>query len=62
VWGPGRHGPGSNLYIFIADPDGNWIEVSAELEVVYDRPAKEWPHLEHTLCLGAAASCGREYD
>jgi catechol-2,3-dioxygenase len=49
MWGPGRHGPGNNLFIFIEDPDGNWIEVSAELEVIHDRPVKEWPHAERTL-------------
>jgi catechol 2,3-dioxygenase len=50
-WGPGRHGPGNNLFIFIVDPDGNWIEISAELEVVHDRPVKIWPHRERTLNL-----------
>ncbi len=49
-WGPGRHGPGSNLFIFIHDPDGNWVELSAELEgVTHDRPAGRWPHEERTL-------------
>lgn len=49
-WGPGRHGPGNNLFIFIHDPDGNWVEISAELEVVtHDRPVGEWPHAERTL-------------
>jgi len=33
-WGPGRHGPGNNLFVFIHDLDGNWVEVSAELEHV----------------------------
>lgn len=51
MWGPGRHGPGNNLFIFITDPDGNWIEVSAELETVYDRPVQEWPHAPRTLNL-----------
>jgi catechol 2,3-dioxygenase len=51
MWGPGRHGPGNNLFIFIEDPDGNWIEVSAELEVIHDRPVKHWPHGERTLNL-----------
>jgi catechol 2,3-dioxygenase-like lactoylglutathione lyase family enzyme len=51
IWGPGRHGPGNNLFIFIEDPDGNWIEVSAELEVVHDRPVKHWPHEERTVNL-----------
>ena len=49
VWGPGRHGPGNNLFIFIKDPDGNMIEISAELEVVHDRPVGEWPHEPYTL-------------
>ena len=29
MWGPGRHGPGNNLFVFVEDPDGNWIEISA---------------------------------
>jgi catechol-2,3-dioxygenase len=49
VWGPGRHGPGNNLFIFIKDSDGNMIEISAELEVVHDRPVKEWKHEPYTL-------------
>lgn len=49
-WGPGRHGPGDNLFVFIHDPDGNWVEISAELEqVAPDRPAGDWPHEERTL-------------
>lgn len=55
MWGPGRHGPGNNLFIFIVDPDGNWIEVSAELEVIHDRPIREWPHEERTLNLWGKA-------
>lgn len=55
MWGPGRHGPGNNLFIFIEDPDGNWIEVSAELEVIRDRPVKHWPHGEQTLNLWGRA-------
>jgi len=51
MWGPGRHGPGNNLFVFVEDIDGNWIEISAELEVVHDRPAKTWPHEEHTVNL-----------
>ena len=48
-WGPGRHGPGNNLFVFISDPDGNWIEVSAELEVIYDRGVVDWPQHPRTL-------------
>ena len=49
MWGPGRHGPGHNLFAFIADPDGNWIEISAELEVIHDRPCEDWPHEARSL-------------
>jgi catechol-2,3-dioxygenase len=49
MWGPGRHGPENNLFIFIKDPDENWIEILAELEVIHDRPVKSWPHEERTL-------------
>ena len=33
----------------VRDPDGNWIEISAELEVMHDRPVKEWRHEPQTL-------------
>lgn len=36
VWGPGRHGPGNNLFIFFDDPAGNHIELSAEMEKFHD--------------------------
>src|SRR5713226_1735170 len=55
MWGPGRHGPGNNLFIFVEDPDKNWIEISAELEVVNDRPVKIWPHGERSLNLWGKA-------
>jgi catechol 2,3-dioxygenase len=55
MWGPGRHGPGNNLFIFIEDLDKNWIEISGELEVMYDRGVKEWPHCERTLNLWGSA-------
>jgi catechol 2,3-dioxygenase-like lactoylglutathione lyase family enzyme len=49
-WGPGRHGPGNNLFLFIHDLDGNWLEISAELEIVApDRPAGVWRHEQKTL-------------
>jgi catechol 2,3-dioxygenase-like lactoylglutathione lyase family enzyme len=55
-WGPGRHGPGNNLFIFIEDPDGNWIEISAELEsVAANRPPGTWRHEERTLNAWGAA-------
>ncbi|HWK23368.1 MAG TPA: VOC family protein [Ureibacillus sp.] len=45
VWGPGRHGPGNNLFIFTLDPDGNRIEYSAEMEKFRDKYMEFTPRL-----------------
>ncbi len=51
-WGPGRHGPGNNLFFMVRDPDGNRIEISAELErMPHDQSYRIWPHEERTLNL-----------
>ena len=44
-WGPGRHGPGNNLFLFIDDPDGNHIELSAEMERFFDDRADYAPRI-----------------
>ncbi|WP_246011440.1 VOC family protein [Nocardia mexicana] len=36
VWGPGRHGPGNNLFVFFDDPAANHVELSAEMEKFHD--------------------------
>lgn len=46
-WGPGRHGPGNNLFIMFDDPDGVHIELSCEMERFWDGgvqygPARNW--------------------
>ena len=55
IWGPGRHGPGNNLFIFIEDLDKNWIEFSAELEIIHDRELRKWPKSDKTLNLWGKA-------
>lgn len=54
-WGPGRHGPGNNLFIFFDDPAGNHIELSAEMEKFYDdRVAytpRQWNPIPNTINL-----------
>lgn len=35
-WGPGRHGPGNNLFIFFDDSAGFHIELSSEMERYWD--------------------------
>jgi catechol 2,3-dioxygenase-like lactoylglutathione lyase family enzyme len=50
IWGPGRHGPGNNLFIMVRDPDGNPVEISAEIEQVpEDRETGNWEHNPRTL-------------
>jgi catechol 2,3-dioxygenase-like lactoylglutathione lyase family enzyme len=36
AWGPGRHGPGNNLFVFFDDPAGTHVELSAEMEKFHD--------------------------
>ena len=36
VWGPGRHGPGHNIFTYHYDPDGNVVELFCELDVMAD--------------------------
>ena len=49
-FGPGRHGPGNNLFFMVTDPDGNRLEFSAELQrVAVDAPPGVWPQSERTL-------------
>jgi catechol 2,3-dioxygenase-like lactoylglutathione lyase family enzyme len=55
-WGPGRHGPGNNLFFMIEDPDGHKVEFSAELELMPKQmPYRTWPHEERTLNLWGSA-------
>lgn len=49
-FGPGRHGPGNNLFFMVTDPDGNRLEFSAELQrVPVEAAPGVWPQSERTL-------------
>lgn len=49
-WGPGRHGVGRNLFFMVKDPDGNNVELSAEIEIMPKAmPGRVWPHTMSTL-------------
>lgn len=51
-WGIGRHGPGNDVFFMVKDPDGNLLEISADLEVCdAGRAAGTWPHEQRTLNL-----------
>lgn len=55
-WGPGRHGPGNNLFFMIEDPEGYKLELSAEIEQVpLSTASRVWPHEERTLNLWGGA-------
>jgi catechol 2,3-dioxygenase-like lactoylglutathione lyase family enzyme len=55
-WGPGRHGPGNNLFFMVEDPDGHKVEFSAELELMPKHtPPRSWPHEQRTLNLWGSA-------
>ena len=55
-WGPGRHGPGNNLFFMVTDPQGYHVELSAELETFSDDfQPRTWQHSERTLNLWGKA-------
>ena len=41
-WGPGRHGPGHNLFTYHRDPDGNTIELFTQIDVMHDEGRGCW--------------------
>ncbi len=46
VRGPGKHGPGENVFLVFKDPDGNYVEFYCEMiQVTEDSPhtAAVWP-------------------
>jgi catechol 2,3-dioxygenase len=43
TWGPGRHGPGNNLFVMFDDPAGNHVELSCEMERYWDDTAQYEP-------------------
>ncbi|WP_169814536.1 VOC family protein [Nocardia pseudovaccinii] len=55
TWGPGRHGPGNNLFVFFDDPAGNHIELSAEMEKFHDDRVtyvpRRWKPIPNTVNL-----------
>ena len=55
AWGPGRHGPGNNLFVFFDDPAGNHIELSAEMEKFHDDRAtyvaRRWEPIPNSVNL-----------
>ena len=49
MWGPGRHGPGNNLFVYLEDPDGSLIEIFCDLvqiENEHDYVPRDWDDLQ----------------
>lgn len=63
-WGPGRHGPGNNLFIFFDDSAGFHVELSSELEQYWDDLAdyapRRWKAGARTTNLWGSAPDWRE--
>jgi catechol-2,3-dioxygenase len=53
MWGPGRHGIGSNFFWYLRDPAGNFAEYSSDLDVIADDEA--WKVAASTQVHGLAA-------
>ena len=40
-WGPGRHGPGNNIFCYYKDPAGYVVEFSSDLEYIENEATHE---------------------
>lgn len=52
VWGPGRHGPGDNIFTYHLDPAGAVVEHYTDMEIVIDEPGRpviDWPDAPRTM-------------
>lgn len=56
IWGPGRHGPGGNVFTYFADPNGYVVEFTTDQFKVDDNwKPKEWARtVENADVWGAA--------
>lgn len=51
VWGPSRHGPGNNMFMYFHDNDGSMIELCADIAQMDDYVPRTWPIGPKTLNL-----------
>ena len=73
IYGPGRHGPGDNIFIYIPDPAGNIMELSTEMLQIWDELSyqpRDWPNEPGTVDVWRAlaqpkhmiAGAGRDFN
>ncbi|WP_052487754.1 VOC family protein [Gordoniibacillus kamchatkensis] len=52
IWGPGRHGPGNNVFCYFQDPAGYVMEYTCYLDTIEDESkweAKVWKRVPHLM-------------
>jgi catechol 2,3-dioxygenase-like lactoylglutathione lyase family enzyme len=52
VWGPGRHGPGNNIFCYFRDPAGYITEYTSNIDFIVDEAAhrpKVWPRSPESI-------------
>jgi catechol-2,3-dioxygenase len=52
LWGPGRHGPGDNIFCYFQDPSGFVMEYTCYLETIEDEAewkARVWKRVPHLM-------------
>ena len=57
-WGPGRHGPGNNIFCYYRDPGGYVVELSSDLEYIEDETTHEpavWRRVPETADIWGTA-------
>ena len=57
-WGPGRHGPGNNIFCYYKDPAGYVVEFSSDMEYIEDEATHEpavWRRVPETADLWGTA-------
>jgi hypothetical protein len=52
AWGPGRHGPGNNIFCYFKDPFGYVAEYTSDIDYITDEAkheAKVWPRSPESM-------------
>ena len=64
IYGPSRHGPGDNIFLYISDPAGNVIELSTEMVQIHDDESyqpRDWPNAPATVDVWRALAAPRHF-
>ena len=53
IWGPSRHGPGNNHFMYFHDHDGAMIELCSDIAQMGDYQPRRWPAVRSRSTSGA---------